>query len=1073
MKTVKKIFLALVLTLSLAGTRIQTVQAQTAGNTTQNFANLVLFVQFSDTAGNFMDQKQDYGDRTFTQCAVRDYTDTTYPKSLISYMDTISYGQFHVNTYMPQLKNDTVTPIQLSGTQSSYDDAAGIYLAEKQAMDLAQSQYSLSAYDLDQNSDGTVDNVTFIFAGEEDARGGVFYAHKNNFEASYQINQKYIGCINVLMAETIFGDDLSSTGEIAHEFMHSLGYPDLYHETDGNPVGAWDIMSQASLYNQWPLAYLRSSVSKWLNIETITSSQHLTLVPASQKDGDQAYILKTPLSDDEFFVVEYRKKGTQYSNELDVKIPGSGLIIYRINKKVENLNNRTGSADGVYVFRPGETSVTSDSGDLSKSFFGDTTGSGGTSYGSADLSKTISDGAIVYSDGQNSGIVLSNISAPGDTLSFDVSFANTSDIGVWNNLGGSSVVSTADSSVLNMAVNGTASYPSVLLGDWTDGTQGLNQNLAIYDYDGTAWKQSTSKITDYGNYASMAYLNGTPYVLYTSSANNYHLKLVKYQNGQWTTVSDQISTDTVNSLALQEINGSLYIAYDEGGPETYRNVIAKSNGTVINEIYHDTVGYYSDMHLQGSGSSAYFSARNFSAGNTVVAFDLTGDTVKTLPVPAAKYADAQIASDGTSLYLLCSDDGTTNETWLYQYASDHSSLSQVSAKVPGSNSDSSAISFYQGIPLVQVVDQDSPVSTSVWRYEDHAWKLEGRQLLSTLAGKSAMTMIGSTCYAAVMSGETPYVKMKSISVSQDDPSSGLTVTSIMAQPYKTAYAVGESFQAADLVVKATYSNMSIGVLSSKDYTVSGFDTAAAGTKNITVTSGTLSDTYQITVAAVTATGITVSPSSLSLTTGGTAKVTASLIPSTTTEKGITWSSSNAGAASVDSNGTVTAVAAGTATITAVSVSNPSKQAVCTVTVTKPTVTGIPMHRLYNPYSGEHLYTSSDQENNYLATLGWRQEGIGWIAPAYSNTPVYRLYNPYSGDHHYTISLSERNWLVTLGWRAEGIGWYSDDNHAVPIWRQFNPNEKIGTHNYTRSKSENDWLVTLGWRAEGIGWYGMG
>lgn len=142
------------------------------------------------------------------------------------------------------------------------------------------------------------------------------------------------------------------------------------------------------------------------------------------------------------------------------------------------------------------------------------------------------------------------------------------------------------------------------------------------------------------------------------------------------------------------------------------------------------------------------------------------------------------------------------------------------------------------------------------------------------------------------------------------------------------------------------------------------------------------------------------------------------------------------------------------------------------TVPSASVASIEMYRLYNPNSGEHLYTASASERDNLTPLGWVYEGIGWNAPETSNSPVYRLYNPNSGDHHYTLSADEKNWLVTLGWRDEGVGWYSDDNQTVPIYRQFNPNATIGTHNYTRSKDENDWLGTLGWHLEGIGWYGV-
>ena len=132
---------------------------------------------------------------------------------------------------------------------------------------------------------------------------------------------------------------------------------------------------------------------------------------------------------------------------------------------------------------------------------------------------------------------------------------------------------------------------------------------------------------------------------------------------------------------------------------------------------------------------------------------------------------------------------------------------------------------------------------------------------------------------------------------------------------------------------------------------------------------------------------------------------------------------------------------------------------------------IEMYRLYNPNSGEHFYTASAAERDNLAGIGWRYEGVGWLAPSKSSSPVHRMYNPNSGDHHYTLSSAERDNLVSIGWRYEGVGWYSDGSKGAPLYRQFNPNEVIGTHNYTTSKVENDRLVRIGWRAEGVGWYG--
>lgn len=134
-----------------------------------------------------------------------------------------------------------------------------------------------------------------------------------------------------------------------------------------------------------------------------------------------------------------------------------------------------------------------------------------------------------------------------------------------------------------------------------------------------------------------------------------------------------------------------------------------------------------------------------------------------------------------------------------------------------------------------------------------------------------------------------------------------------------------------------------------------------------------------------------------------------------------------------------------------------------------------MHRMYNPNSGEHFYTANVAEKQHLASVGWKYEGIGWVAPTGDSRgdAVYRLYNRNSGDHHYTLSAVERDWLVKLGWAYEGIGWYSaKPEQGVPLYRLYNPYAKVGTHHYTLALSERNWLVTKGWKAEGIGWYAV-
>lgn len=141
---------------------------------------------------------------------------------------------------------------------------------------------------------------------------------------------------------------------------------------------------------------------------------------------------------------------------------------------------------------------------------------------------------------------------------------------------------------------------------------------------------------------------------------------------------------------------------------------------------------------------------------------------------------------------------------------------------------------------------------------------------------------------------------------------------------------------------------------------------------------------------------------------------------------------------------------------------------------------VPIYRMYNTRTSEHLYTKSAWEYDSCGVgnyADWKPEGVAWDAPASSSKPVYRLYNLRSGDHHYTTSAGEKNQLVASGqWRYEGVAFYSakpSDKGSVKIYRVYNGRLQRGQHHYTTSAKERDSLVkNNGWRDEGIGFYGL-
>ena len=132
-----------------------------------------------------------------------------------------------------------------------------------------------------------------------------------------------------------------------------------------------------------------------------------------------------------------------------------------------------------------------------------------------------------------------------------------------------------------------------------------------------------------------------------------------------------------------------------------------------------------------------------------------------------------------------------------------------------------------------------------------------------------------------------------------------------------------------------------------------------------------------------------------------------------------------------------------------------------------------MMRLYNRYTGEHLYTSSYDEMWSLSSIGWSYEGVSWTAPT-SGTEVYRLYNPYveGGDHFYTTNQAEVEMLKAAGWSYEGVAWHTAGDKGVKVYRAYNPFATTGTHHYTTSSSEIESIAKSGWRSEGIAWYGV-
>lgn len=127
-----------------------------------------------------------------------------------------------------------------------------------------------------------------------------------------------------------------------------------------------------------------------------------------------------------------------------------------------------------------------------------------------------------------------------------------------------------------------------------------------------------------------------------------------------------------------------------------------------------------------------------------------------------------------------------------------------------------------------------------------------------------------------------------------------------------------------------------------------------------------------------------------------------------------------------------------------------------------------LYRLYNPWTGEHLFSVDYGEVEKLCPLGWTFEGIVASVDLASGKPVYRLYNPWTGDHHYTTDLAEVVRNEKIGWKNEGIAFYSKGK--VGVVSLYNPFAKSFYHHYTTDPAEVERMVKDGWKEEGVKWY---
>ncbi len=371
-----------------------------------NMVNLVVYIRF-DGEPEFTTPRTLYDNRF----------NNPNGESVKNYFQEVSYGQLNIKSYhypiAPLTSNLSYEDIHPRAYYEPYHSVTNP-LGYANSTERRDREHTLlvnainhvapqipDTLNLDIDNDGNVDNVSFIIRGNSGAWAELLWAHRwSLFSQSVYINGKRV------WDYTFQPENQTSTYVLCHEMFHVVGAPDLYrYSHDGFvPVGQWDLMATGFVHMGAYMKYKYADQSWISNIPEITTHGTYTLNPITSPVNN-AYKLRVPGNHNEYFVFEYRKKEGLYESN----IPGSGLLIYRINTNAGN-GNAQGPPDEVYLYRPNGTLT--QNGQLNQAHFSSNTGR--TQF------NDYSNPPCFLSNNQLAGIEIFDITAADSTISFTV-----------------------------------------------------------------------------------------------------------------------------------------------------------------------------------------------------------------------------------------------------------------------------------------------------------------------------------------------------------------------------------------------------------------------------------------------------------------------------------------------------------------------------------------------------------------------------------------------------------------------------------------------------------------------------
>ncbi len=358
---------------------------------------LTVIVDFDDIRTNIA--RQDVDDMFNAD----QYSENGNVSSVKTYFETVSSGKM---TY----RNIVVGPIRLSKRRSHYINN----LLVKEAMDMVVNDLNIDLTQFDSQSEGIVDAINFLYAGESQYDGDL-WPHNHFMDLTYGGMQTHYYQLVGLGLHKV---DLR-IGTICHENGHLLcRFPDMYDygQRDGDHeksqgIGRYCLMGSGNHLNQRrtpaPVCGYLRELAGWVDTVIDLNSPGSYVAEHGRYDTVMKYSTEKA---NEYFIIENRSQ-----RGLDAHLPANGLAVLHCDRLGSNEwqdGTRNKHYQCALIQADGHLDLennrnTGDAGDLFQAIAG------------IALSDTTMPTSREW-DGTDSGLLIRDITGPGDAISFAV-----------------------------------------------------------------------------------------------------------------------------------------------------------------------------------------------------------------------------------------------------------------------------------------------------------------------------------------------------------------------------------------------------------------------------------------------------------------------------------------------------------------------------------------------------------------------------------------------------------------------------------------------------------------------------